>query len=394
MLSKSGYRSKGGRIFYFTDEEVKEQLRKQGQDAFVKITEQEIAIKMPVSSVHVYYPAWSGFLMHDGYGYIDYQYRTYGKEYGLFLDIEPNDHHKFALVHHSPMKVTEVKKHWYKPIVAYTMWESDVFPEPFFEAIKDCCAIIVPSDFVKNTLVKQGYKNKIYVCNQGVDTNHYQYFDRPEPEIFRFLHNATGNARKGWDYVIKAFDEEFQKDNNVHLTMKGIIKQKDNPQFIPFMNIKKIDWIDEVYDREQTLKMYQDHHCLVFPTKGEGWGLVPHEAIMTGLPTITTKGHAIDDYWTLGMIEVKTRKAPAKYVPEPILKEFRTENLDTWKNSGNWLETDILDLRKKMRAVYENWQKYKKEARIGSIHLTEDFSHIAMVKRLKNILQEIHDSII
>lgn len=394
-MTRNPYRSRGGRIFYYTDEEVKEQLRKQGRDAFQRIAEGEImTTHTPVDGVHVYYPGWSGFLMYDGYGYIDYQYRTYGREYGLYLDTTGKPEHKFALVHHNPMKVWEVQKQWKKPIVAYTMWESDVFPDRFFDALKGTYAVIVPSNFVKNTLEKQGYDKKIYVCNQGVDTNDYQYFDRPEPEVFRFIHNATGNPRKGWDYVIRAFAEEFKGEDNVRLTMKGIIKQKDNPQFIPFMNIPNVDWIDTVYDREQTIEMYQNHHCMVFPTKGEGWGLVPHEAIITGLPTITTKGHAIDDYWAPGMVAVKTKKTPAKYVPEPVIREFKTEGLDTWKNTGHWFETDIADLKKQMRKVYNDWPKYKKQAKIGSSYLSTDFDHISMVKRLKAIVQEIYDSLI
>jgi glycosyltransferase involved in cell wall biosynthesis len=391
------YKSRGGRIFYYTDQAVQEQWRKQGRNSFVLITDVEVQEQVKIShldGLHVYYPGWSGFLMHDGYGYIDYQYRTYGKFAGLFLDTTPHEDHKFALVHHNPMKVTEVKQHWKKPIVAYTMWESDVFPERFFDAIKDTHAVIVPSNFVKNVLTKQGYTNNIYVCNQGVDTNHYQYFDRPSPEVFRFLHNATGNPRKGWEYVIKAFEEEFKNDKNVRLTMKGIIKQKNNPQFVPYMNIPNVDWIDTKYTREETIEMYHNHHCMVFPTKGEGWGLVPHEAILTGLPTITTMGHSIDDYWTSGMVAVKAKKAPAKYVAVAPLTELQDPNSDTWKNVGEWFESDVKDLRKKMRLVYTNWEQYKKEARVGSNFLAVDFNHTAMVNRLKDILQEIHDSLI
>jgi len=392
---KKRYKSRGGRVFYFTDEELHVQIRKQGANAFVLAPEEDMPKHTEdYREIHVYYPGWSGFLMHDGYGYIDYQYRTYGKEQGLFLDTTSNDSHKFALGHHNPLKVLEVKKQWTKPIVAYTMWESDEFPQRYFDAIKDCYAIIVPSNFVKKTLERQGYKRKIYVCNQGVDTTHYQYYDRPYPEVFRFLHNATGNPRKGWDVVIRAFAEEFKGEDNVRLTMKGIIRQKDNPLFIPFMNTPNVFWDDTKYTREQTIKMYQLHHCLVFPTRGEGWGLVPHEAIMTGLPTITTWGHAINDYWTHGMIEVETKKVPAQYVAQPPIKELQDPNADTWKNVGEWFEADVDDLRKKMREVYTHWAKYKKEAKDGSEVLTKNFSHTAMVGRLKKIVTEIYDSLV
>lgn len=394
---RKAYISKGGRIFFFNEQEYKEQILRQGYDSFSLVETIPVMPKKEEedpNGIYIYYPCWDGFLMHDGYGYIDYQYRTYGKAEGLFLETELKETHKAALVHHNPLRIYDVQKNFKKPIIAYTMWETDEFPQKYFDAINNAICVIVPSEFVKKTLINQGYEKPIFVCNQGADSNHYQWVDRNKGETFNFLHTATGNARKGWEYVIQAFEQEFAQDEDVFLTMKGLVKQKDNPQFAPFMNIPKVKWIDENYSREQSVNMYSEHHCLVFPTKGEGWGLVPHEAIMTGLPVITTRGHGQDDYWTSGMIPVKTKKDVAKYVPVPPVPELQNIHLDTWKNSGRWFETDVADLRKQMRKVYNNWEIYKQQAKEGSVYLTKNFSQQNMVNNLKEILIEIYDTLI
>jgi hypothetical protein len=35
-------------------------------------------------------------------------------------------------------------------------------------------------------------------------------------------------------------------------------------------------------------QMYADHHCLVYPSYGEGFGFIPLQALGTGMPVIST----------------------------------------------------------------------------------------------------------
>jgi len=39
---------------------------------------------------------------------------------------------------------------------------------------------------------------------------------------------------------------------------------------------------------ENLVNLYHTHHCLVYPTWGEGFGFIPLQGLASGMPTITT----------------------------------------------------------------------------------------------------------
>jgi glycosyltransferase involved in cell wall biosynthesis len=111
-------------------------------------------------------------------------------------------------------------------------------------------------------------------------------------------------------------------------------------------------------------ELYKSADCFVFPSKGEGYGLPPREAMATGLPVIMT------EYGSL--IE---RVDPCTYYPIPVIMmekvDYPTKNLISLENEdlGEWAVPDMYELRRMMRKVYNNKSEAKQRGKMAAMSI-------------------------
>jgi len=124
---------------------------------------------------------------------------------------------------------------------------------------------------------------------------------------------------------------------------------------------RKFVWIREDYNTNQLMALHAKTDCFVFPSKGEGWGYTPIEAILTGNPVIITEAHSFLDWINPACLPVQTTLEPATF---SILGEIQDD-------VGYWFKPDKEDLKKQMRFIYETWKKEGREADIFQQPLIE-----------------------
>jgi glycosyltransferase involved in cell wall biosynthesis len=193
-----------------------------------------------------------------------------------------------------PMHLFE--RHEGKINVLYTMWEAEDLPKDMFEYLMKADYVIVPSRNSLDTFKKAGYRNRIYICQHGIDTDKFPYIERnPNPQTFRVLWMGAPNIRKGYDLAVAAFHYAFYKwADNVELYMKST-KYSDKGDFSHDWSHKSV--VDTRFlSREELLEVYEDSHVFLFPSRGEGSGLPPMEAMSTGLPVIAPCYTGMRDY--------------------------------------------------------------------------------------------------
>jgi len=177
-------------------------------------------------------------------------------------------------------------------------WEESAFPRQYIDDFNQYLnGITVMSDFVKKILIDNGVR--IPVKPVGVGVNHILKITpmRIKENLgskFKFLHISSGFPRKGIDILLKAYTLAFTKKDDVTL----IIKTFPNVHNSVEDQIKKIqqdfpDCPDIILlnrDMEDgfILDLYNQSDVLVAPSRGEGFGLPIAEAMLFGLPVITT----------------------------------------------------------------------------------------------------------
>jgi glycosyltransferase involved in cell wall biosynthesis len=129
------------------------------------------------------------------------------------------------------------------------------------------------------------------------------------------------------------------------------------------------------------VKLYHESHCLVYPTMGEGFGMIPFEAICTGMPTIVTNATGCKDF--------------AQY-SIPLDADFISADWNTnayGEDTGSWASPDIEQLTQLMTTVVDEYDEFKKYTikSAKTLHLENSWDSIAdkMIKRfefIENIL--------
>jgi glycosyltransferase involved in cell wall biosynthesis len=264
--------------------------------------------------------------------------------------------------------------------------------------------IIVPTDFTRKQ-VEKFYTPPVQCCQEGVDAETFSYVERTEPgpeERFYYLWVGATDARKGIGYVWNAW---------VHLQKTGRLLHnawlilKTTPE-VPGVQgaVQRIDSTRVIVDTRKLpvaslAKLYHMAHCLVFPTRGESWGLVLSEAMSTGLPAIWTHHSAMVD-WTdpktgypLTDLKMVDGESTAREGIKLDLTQFRPAvkgPVKPHRFMGNTLvpKISIEELADKMRYVHDNYAEALERGKMASERMHNQYTWDQAAQRFIEILRQ------
>ncbi len=274
--------------------------------------------------------------------------------------------------HYQPFNPERYKKTW-KPRpearfrILYTTFESSSLPDGWAHNAAMFDAVWTTSEFCVELFRREldfiGRSDvPVFRVRHGIDSATFPPMDRRHQMERPFLFFAKGihpADRKQSQQVMDAFERINIK--NTHLLVKAAPSAHKRGQFRNFKGITLVsDWWT---DDEQRVALL-NASCFVQPTRCEGFGLEPLEAMATGLPTITTPYSGIRDYY---------------FGAEEMWKHIKMEN-DWGKHSkGNYFRDPTIDVGpfnsfgvclpfKEGPAFYnEALESYKKQLVLGEI---------------------------
>lgn len=253
----------------------------------------------------------------------------------------------------------------YKAIL--TMWEAMTLPESFRDTIHEFDLLMVPS--WQNLELFSKYHDNVKLVTLGVDPSTWYY--SPPPKVhttFDFLISGRG-TRKGCDVAYEAFQTVFGKwwefDDDLRPRFKGPL-DKPAPQLI----MKSLKGHGEYYapgikhvtgklEAGDENELYRRAHCYLQPSRGEGFGLQPLQALAVGRPTILTAAHGHESYAHLG-IGISSEPTKADYF--------------IYGDAGEWWEPNFEEVCEAMWDVYENYDVHAEKAKASAAEIAKNWT--------------------
>jgi len=259
-------------------------------------------------------------------------------------------------------------------------WEESGFPLEWaddFSVYLD--GVTCLSDHVQKVLIDHGVTSRLSVSGCGVD-----HWERIAPDhnftvegkSFRFLHVSSCFPRKGADLLLQAYGRSFSAKDDVTLIIKThpnphneirkwLADAKADRQDFPDVLIIEDDLADS-----QLKALYHQCHVLVAPSKAEGFGLPIAEAMLSGLPVITTAwGGQLDfcDDNSAWLIDY----------------DFEAAQSHFGVFDSAWARPRVEDLAERMRELYEmSPGERQQRAAVGRTRLMENFRWCDVAERL------------
>src|SRR5262249_49146535 len=110
---------------------------------------------------------------------------------------------------------------------------------------------------------------------------------------------------------------------------------------------------------EEEVALYAQAHCYLQPSRGEGFGLQPLQAIAQGCPTILTNAHGHEAFAHLGYGLSTTFSDSAYFI---------------YGDAGQWWEPDFDELCEHMEMIYDDYGHAVQMAEEWSAEALRDFT--------------------
>jgi glycosyltransferase involved in cell wall biosynthesis len=264
--------------------------------------------------------------------------------------------------------------HQYK--IQMTQWESTMVPPNWVDHAKGYDEWWTANEFGKQAFINSGVpEEKLHVFEHGVDASVWTPKLRGQNDVIRFLHIDSGSPRKRADIAKKAFKKAFGSNPDYEITFKYSHYDSSGVDWnIPKNMAQHGDWengnirhIRENMELEDLVKLYHYHDIIIYPSEGEGFGMIPMQALATGMPVISTGRWCSYERYLNGNII------------ESSLGESKI--LETYTRYGEVVLPNLESTIKLMKMVAEDIKKQSKIFYDQIPQVIEDYSWYSLSKK-------------
>jgi glycosyltransferase involved in cell wall biosynthesis len=240
--------------------------------------------------------------------------------------------------------------------IGYTMFEASRIPDSWVRFCNIMDQLAVPLKANIEVFRSCGVKIPINVVPIGVDANIFDS-ERVHPSplvpegVFKFLIVNDGQSRKNNEMVIRAFQDEFDKEisqNKIYLVTRTPARYQG----------RNILWVERYLEDPALAGLIKSCDCVIGASCGEAGDIPVLEGMAMEKPVIVSREMAHSEYIEDGVngYFIKTEKiVPAfshpQYAGVPYLQGLK---------NATWVLPGYNSLKERMRYVYENWQESQK----------------------------------
>lgn len=263
--------------------------------------------------------------------------------------------------------------------IGFSYWETDKLPSNWIPKLLECDEIWTTSKWAENVYRSNTNHKNVYSFRLGFESEIFKASEAVPDGPFTFLHVGSPSTRKNTQMAFEAFLRTYGANKDFRLIIKSIgppdARFTDGTMNLgPVTSHSRVKVIDYEISEEELAELYRSVHCLIYPTRGEGWGMIPFNSIASGTPTICTNATACTEYAELSV---------------PLDFKWSSENTFGIYQGGSWADPDFDDLCDKMRYVVDNYQEVKQKTLKGAKIIHKDYSWDKVVSEYKDRLCQI-----
>ena len=301
-----------------------------------------------------------------GYGYAGYNMITSLQRLGH--DVPFQDPTAKVQIHLSQPAWYEFFENQYK--IGYTPWESSELPVGWREDFNGLDELWTPSPLIAQWFAEAGVTVPIFVYEHGIPP---EWVPERRNAIgpLKILHVGEPAPRKGAQMAYEAFLEVFGNSNDATFTLKahtnsGVREFDKSGSIIGIPDDRpNVNVIREILSGEELIKLFNNHDCLVYPGFGEGFGLIPLQAMGSGMPTICTGAWAPYERLILPELVLSSKPVPS---PWPMM------------HPGTMFEPSYSDLVNAYKYIANNREKVFGKAYLNAFRVHKEYNWDLLTK--------------
>lgn len=219
-------------------------------------------------------------------------------------------------------------------------------------------ALIIPDPWGETTYRKSGVRIPIFTLPLVLDLQslHQKQVQKKRSGDFVFGFSGIDIHRKNVKLLVKAFSKEFGNKPDVSLVLhfrsgEDIYRAK---QIVEKSKCHNIKIIYKAFTRAEYEDFLTSLSCFVLLSKGEGFSIVPREALAAGIPCILSNNTAHKIICDTGYVAA---------VASDIIERAYSKKLS--KERGSMFNCSVKDVQKTLRDVYQRYDHYWQRAQQG-----------------------------
>jgi glycosyl transferase family 4 len=238
-----------------------------------------------------------------------------------------------------------------------TMWEATGVPPGFRENVHEIDTIVVPSQ--QNLELFSHWHKNVRKVPLGIDAERWRYRERPPIEREFCFMTAGQGKRKGIDIVTRAFSTVFGDFTPSPSDPVPTLVVKDR-NAIKGPKPERMTEITGIIPEAAEVELYAQAHCFIGVARGEGWGMMPFQAMAQGCPTILADAHGYAEFAHLAAQKISCGMSKA----EPFI----------FGDADQWWEPNFEEVCAAMWEIYANYARYLNGAAESADHIARHYT--------------------
>jgi glycosyltransferase involved in cell wall biosynthesis len=236
--------------------------------------------------------------------------------------------------------------------IGITQFETGRLPREHVNNVNQLDHVIVTSQFGKKMFRDSGVRTPISAMRPGIPAADFPYQERPKDGLFKVLVLGALTARKNPEGAVRIFKAASQGNPDWRLTMKT--RTKDFPPVVRHLvgDDPRIRLVSSDEPPHLLQRWYYGHDCFLWPSKGEGLGLPPLEAMASGMELVCANHSGMADY----VDEEICYPIFTDHRESAVTQDgFNQRYVNAFGDVGEWWVPDEAHGARQLRKCFNNW---------------------------------------